>query len=288
MTAAPAAEGRRRVSVYRPPRRHDPRLRELWAYRGLLRYFGKVFVEKRYRRTWLGWLWIPLRPSADIAGRVFLFGALLGVSSGDRPYFMFFIVGAGAWRFFATGVIWATRALDLNRGLFRQANVPRASAVIAGIVPGAVEATIYAAIAAVAAVYFKLSHGTFYLVLDAGILSALAGTALLALYVVAVGLWTAPLAYHARDVRFLLTYALGLWFVITPVIYPISAIPEKFRPLAEWNPLTAPIELVKSGILQTAPPTQTSLQVSLTVLAVVLGAGAVTFARAEAAANEAG
>ena len=213
-----------------------------------------------------------------------LFGGLLGVSSGTRPYFMFFIVGATAWRFFSIGVIWATRSLELNAGLFRRAHLPRVSAVAASIVPATIEAGIFALIGLLGAVYFKLTQGSFYLVVGPFSLAAVAGFVLIALYIVAIGLWTAPLGYHARDVRFILTYVLGFWYVATPVIYPISSIPEQFRPLAEYNPLTAPVELVKYGLLQTAPPTDTSLVVSLVALAVLLVGGVLTFARAESRA----
>jgi lipopolysaccharide transport system permease protein len=280
--AGPQPRGGTRVYV--PVSRFSFRLADLWRYRGLLRYFGKVYLQKRYRRTWLGWLWIPIRPSLDVAGRVLLFGSLLGVSSGTRPYFMFFIVGATAWRFFSIGVIWATRALELNASLYRRVYLPRVSAVAAACIPAAIEAGIFALIGLVGAVYYKLTQGSFYIVVAPSSLAAVAGFALLALFVVAVGLWTAPIVYHARDVRFVLTYVLGFWYVITPVIYPISSIPEKFRPLAEYNPITAPVELVKFGLLQTAPPTDTSLAVSLVALAVLLVGGVLVFARAESRA----
>jgi lipopolysaccharide transport system permease protein len=260
------------------------RLLDLWRHRGLLRYFGKLYIQRRYRRAWLGWLWVPLRPSADVAGRVLLFGGLLAVASGTRPYFMFFIVGATAWRFFSTGVVMATRGLELNRSLFQRVNLPRATAVAAAIVPATIEAGIFALIGLAGAIYFKLTQGSFFLVFGVSTLAAVAGFALLALYVFAIGLWTAPLSLHARDVRFILTYFLGLWYVATPVIYPISSIPQQFRPLAVYNPITAPVELIKYGILQTSGPSHVSVVVSLVAIAVLLLGGLLTFARAEAKA----
>jgi lipopolysaccharide transport system permease protein len=104
---------------------------------------------------------------------------------------------------------------------------------------------------------------------------------LLACYVVAIGLFTAPIAMRARDVRFLLAYVMGLWYFVTPVIYPTSYLPEAYRPIAELNPLTAPVELVKYGVLDTAPPTALSLGISLVTLAVLSVAGLVFFLRSE-------
>lgn len=283
----PVTPGRRRqgkTRVYTPPRRYAPRVADIWRYRGLLRYFGKIYVQKRYRRTWLGWLWIPLRPATDVAGRVLLFGAFLGVASGDRPYFMFFIVGATAWRFFSIGVIWATRSLELNRALYRRIHLPRVTAVAASIIPAAIDAGVFALIGLVGAAYFRITQGSFFLVVGPTNLAAAAGLVLLAAYVVAIGLWTAPIGVHARDVRIVLTYVLGFWYIVTPVIYPISSIPRQFRPIAEYNPVTAPVELIKYGVLQTAPPTSASLVISLVTLAVLLLGGIVTFTRAESRA----
>ncbi len=283
-----AIRARRRGSarVVNARRSTDLRLFDLWAFRALIPRFGKVFVERRYRRTWLGWLWIPLRPTVDIASRVLLFGGFLSVSPGDRPYFMFFIVGAAAWQLFQTTALWATRSLEVNRGLLDKVALPRATAVLGATLAGLVDLLLYASIGAVAAVYYKLAHGTFYITVAPSTLLAPIGLGLLALYAVAIGFFTAPLALKARDVRFLLMYAIGFWYLITPIIYPTSYLPEKYRPLAEYNPLSAPVELVKHGLLDTARPSMASLVVSLVVLAALLVAGYLTFMRAEARAQE--
>ena len=62
-----------------------PRFQELWDYRSVVFWMGKEFILKRYRRTYLGALWIPLRPGMDILTQTFIFGGLLQVGSGDRP-----------------------------------------------------------------------------------------------------------------------------------------------------------------------------------------------------------
>lgn len=276
----------RTARVVNARRPSDLRLFDLWAFRALVPRFGKVYVERRYRRTWLGWLWIPLRPMVDIGSRVLLFGGFLGVASGDRPYFMFFIVGAAAWQLFLTTSLWAVRSLEVNRGMLDKVAVPRATAVAGAVVPGLVDLLLYGVIGMTAALYYKFSHGTTYLSIAPATALAPIGLGLIALYAVAIGFFTAPLALRARDVRFLLMYALGFWYLVTPVIYPTSYIPEKYRPIAEFNPLSAPVELVKHGLLDTAPPSMSSLIVSLVVLALVLPAGYVTFLRHEARALE--
>lgn len=253
-----------------------------WRSRALIPYFGRRFLERRYARTVLGWLWIPLRPGLDVGARVLLFGGFLGVASGDRPYFMFFIAGMAAWTLFERTAFWATRALEMNRALFSRVYVSRLAPVTAAVVPGLLDFLLYAVIGALGAVYYKVAEGTSYLIFDLRTIAAVGtGVALLAISGVAIGVWTAPLAAETRDVRFLSRYVFGFWFFITPVVYPISTIPERYRPIAELNPLTAPVELVKYGVLRTAPPTVSSLVVSLLFLVVVLAGGLWFFARSQ-------
>lgn len=258
-----------------------------WRNRALIPYFGRRFVERRYARTVLGWLWIPLRPAVDVGSRVLLFGGFLGVASGDRPYFMFFIVGMAAWQLFERTSFWATRALEMNRALFSRVNVSRLTAVLAAAVPGMLDFLLYAALAAIGAVFYKVSRGTSYLIFDLRAVAAVAvGVTLLMLFALGIGLWTATLAAETRDVRFFSRYVFGFWFFLTPVIYPISTIPEKYRTIAELNPITAPVELVKYGALRTAPPTLSSLLVCVAFLSVLVVGGLWFFARGQRVAVE--
>lgn len=270
--------------VIAPRRQHVPRLGDLWVYRHLARYFGFVFVERRYRRTWLGWLWIPLRPGVDIATRVLFFGGFLGVSPGDRPYFMFFIVGSAAWQLVSVGTTWGLRSVDLHRSTFDRIHVPRATAVAGAIIPGLLEFLIYAVICAMGVTYYYFRAGRMYLTFGKPTILAVLGLVLLCLWIFAIGLWLAPLVTRARDVRFLFRYVFSFWYLVTPVVYPISYLPDKYQPFAEYNPLTAPVEFVKYGLLGTAPPLFHSVVTSLAALAVVLGGGLYVFHRLEHAA----
>lgn len=258
-----------------------------WRDRALIPYFGRRFLERRYARTVLGWLWIPLRPALDVGARVLLFGGFLGVASGDRPYFMFFVVGTAAWQLFDRTAFWATRAIEMNRTLFSRVHVSRLAAVAAAAVPGVLDFLLYAGICAVGATYYLLVDGNSYLIFDLLTVAAAGlGVLLLVLSALGVGLWTSALAAETRDARFFFRYLLGFWYFITPVIYPISTIPERYRPIAELNPLTAPVELVKYGVLRTAPPTTTSVAATSVFLVVVLVGGLWFAARSQRPAVE--
>ena len=261
------------------------RLRELWTHHGLVAYFGRRLLEKRYTRTWLGMLWIPLRPGLDILLRVLLFGGLLGVSSGDRPYFIFFTIGMTAWMVFESAAYWATRSLEVNRSILRRIYVPRSAVLSSSIVPAAVDFLLYFSIAVVGGVVLLVTRGSWYIELVPGprMLVALGGLVLLVLLGLAIGMWTSALVARARDIRFGFSYAMRLWFFLTPVIYPATSIPERFRPIAEYNPATAPVEAVRYGLIDSAPVDTRSLVVTLVTLGVLMGSGLWWFSRCERA-----
>jgi lipopolysaccharide transport system permease protein len=273
---------RRSARVLRRPRSTPlETLGDAWRNRALLPYYGRRYLERRYARTLLGWVWIPLRPALDVGARVLLFGGFLGVASGDRPYFMFFIVGMAGWTLFDRTAFWATRALEINRSLVSRVRLARLTPVVAAMVPGFVDFLLFFSIGVIGAIYYRVANGVSYLALDLATGAAVVGVGLLLVLGVGFGLWTAPLAADVRDVRFLSRYFFGFLYFLTPVIYPLSTIPERYRPLAELNPITAPIELVKYGFLRTAPPTTTSLVSTAVALLLLLGGGLWFFARSQ-------
>ena len=136
MTSPSAASaGGGRAIVIRPWRPGPlGRLRELWRYRAVIPYLGGLYMLRRVRRTYLGWMWIPLRPLMDIGARTLFFGGLLGASSGDRPYFIFIAFGTAGWTLFDRILHWGTRAVRLNRGISGRTHVPRLPALVAAVI----------------------------------------------------------------------------------------------------------------------------------------------------------
>ena len=262
------------------------RLRELWRYRSMIPYVGKHYLMRRVRNTWLGWVWIPLRPGIDILSKALLFGGVLGVQSGDRPYIIFFTFGSCGWIVFQHTNMWATRGLSMSRSFIRNAQSPWLPRLAAVSVPAALDFLLYVLVAIVAVVYFWITKGKLYVVPSVHLMIGVAGILLAALYGLALGLWTAPWSYYTRDIRYSFGYVLQFWYFITPVIYPISSMPPKYQPIAELNPITAPIEMVKYGFLETTPPSTTSLISCFASLAVLLAGGIWSFTRFEKAAVE--
>jgi ABC-type polysaccharide/polyol phosphate export permease len=262
------------------------RLRDVWRHRRLIPYFGKCYIEQRYRNTWLGWIWLPLRPGLDMLSKALFFGGFLGVSSGDRPYIIFFTFGSCGWVLFESLHRWGMRALRMSNRFIKNAYAPRLPRMVGLLVPATMDFLLYTAVAIAAIFYYLAERGKLYIVPSAQVAVGCGGILLLAVWGLTLALWTSPLSTFTRDVRLSFGYVTQFWYFVTPIAYPISSLPPKYQPIAELNPLTAPIEMVKYGFLQTAPPTGKSYLACLVGLAVFLSAGLWLFNRFERAAVE--
>jgi lipopolysaccharide transport system permease protein len=276
--AARRADGSRLPrAVHHPRRPFELRLWHAWSYRRLIPVLGWALVVRRFRGTFLGWLWVPLRPSLQILSRAFVFGGMLQVGSGDRPYLIFLLAGQASWDLFDKAVYWSFRPLNSFRRVLGSAPIPWAVGVASALIPAIVDAAQYVVIGVIVSVYYKLTRGTSFIVTSIpGGLGLVAGVLLLVAWSYATGLIVGPLIVKARDVRYIIRYVLSFWYFLTPVLYATSNLPSKYRVFSEYNPLAAPIELIKNGLLGSGGPGHSSMLVCLIGLAVMLPAGLLT------------
>jgi lipopolysaccharide transport system permease protein len=286
------ARVRGRKSTYADHRIHHPRhsfelrLKPAWAYRHAIPFFGMRVVDKRFRGTWLGWLWIPLRPALQMFSKAFVFGGLLGVGSGDRPYLIFLMVGQASWDFFDRMVYWGFRGIRTNRRILDRAPIPWAVAVTSTVVPATLDALPFVVIGALVSLYYKLAQGSFYITLSPlSVVRLVGGLALLAAWGIALSLVVSPLIIMVRDIRFVIRYVISFLYFLTPVLYAISSLPAEYRVLATYNPISAPIEMIKDNLLETGPPATASVVVSLAALIVVFPLGLLVCSFAERRAH---
>ncbi|MFN0060471.1 MAG: ABC transporter permease [Planctomycetota bacterium] len=259
------------------------RAREMWNYRFLFRYFAARMLEKTYARTALGRLWIFIRPLFPVLVNTLVFGGLIGVSSGEVPYFLFFLAGIASWQLFDQSIFWATRSLELNRKFIKRLYFPRMILPLASVAPALVECLIYLGLILIAAGYYYLSTGKLYLIPGVNLLLAFVAMGLSVALAVGMGLWTSVIGAYIRDVRFTLRYVLSFWFFLTPVIYPSTYIPEKLRWLVALNPMATLVETFRWGTLGIGEFRPWSFLLAIGIIVVVSAGGAWYFAKAEAA-----
>lgn len=282
--ADPSHEGANQTWTVMVPRQAGPRdrLRELWFYRHLIPFFGKRLLEKNYTRSYLGILWIPLRPLLTVASRALIFGAILNAPSAGLPYFLFFLTGMTAWALFDRSLFWATRSIELNSKIATKLYFPRLLLPIAAFVPAVLDFLVYGALLVLTLLGYWLIDGESYLRADLGLVLTLAAVALILCISLGLGLFLSVLGAYTRDIRFSLGYLLTFWFFMTPVIFPLSAIPDDFKPLAALNPLTAPVEMFREGLYGVGEVQTLALVITLSVALVACLVGAWFFSRWEA------
>jgi lipopolysaccharide transport system permease protein len=254
---------------------------EVWQYRRLFGFVGGRALRKRYRRTVLGWLWLLINPLFPVALRAVIFGALLGVGSNGLPYFLFLLAGTVIWDVFATSLMWGTRALQMNRDLTTLIYHPRAIVTIGNMSPTLLNLGLKIGVLGLALVYYGIHDQRMYLRGDL-LVWAFAALALALLFAVALSLFTSIWGEMARDTRFALSQLLSIWFLLTPVLYPLSQVPLEYRSWMLLNPLAIIVETFKWGLFGVGDFYGYEFGITAATVALLFATGLVYFARTEA------
>lgn len=224
------------------------RAQEFWRYRRLIWFFAIQAFQMLYRRTQLGWLWVPVRPLAPLLTAAFIYGDVFAVPDTGVPYFLFLMAGMLPWNCFDGPWLWGSRGLEVNRDLVTKLYFPRMVLPLAMMAPGLAEPMVSLGLVLLAIPYYRMTTGIWYihfgpqlLVLPLVLLASL-------FFAFSLALVTSLWQVRARDVRFIAGYLLGFWMLLTPVIYPITHIPIRYRWIAWLNPMAPLSESFKAAL----------------------------------------
>lgn len=249
--------------------------KELWRYRELLYFFMWRDIRARYRQTFLGPIWAILRPFVSMILFSVIFGSLAGIQSGsDIPYPLFVFAGIAGWNYFSSALTGATSSILSNASLMSKAYFPRLFAPISAVVAPIVDFVISLLIVSLLFVYYERApswHLVFLPVFLA--LAMLSG--------LGVGLWLAGVAVRYRDVGFALPFATQTAMYVTPIIYPVTLVPARYRWLLSLNPMTAVVNGFRWCFFGTNAPSLGSLVGSVAFCAIVGITGVYWYRRTE-------
>ena len=263
-------------------RRLWAQLREVWLYRRLFTFFGKRAVQRKYQGTLLGPAWLFIRPLFPLVIKTLVFGGLLAVDApGGVPYFVFLLVGSSIWDLFSSCLLWATRSLQMNKGFLDRMYFPRVIVPAAMMSMAFVNFLIMMGVLAVTLGYLLFTKGHLYLGGPTQAVWALGALILAVLLALGIGLWTAPLNAQYRDVRFTLMYVLEFWALLTPILYPLSKVPEQYHWIVFLNPLAGVVQAFKWGVLGIEELNRTAFAVDAILVCIVLISGLWYFGRVE-------
>jgi homopolymeric O-antigen transport system permease protein len=250
------------------------RLRALWRSRELLYFLIWRDVKVRYKQTLLGAAWAILQPLLTMVVFSIFFGKLARMPSDGVPYPLFAYVALVPWTFFANGLILSSGSLVSNQTLLRKVYFPRlvipVSAVAAGLIDFGIAFVVLLGLAARYGV--PLSANMIWL--PALVLLALV-TAL------GVGLWFAALNVLYRDIQYVVPFLVQVWLYATPIVYPSSLVPERWRTLYAINPMVGVVEGFRWALLGTGTAPGPMILVSGIAAVVTLIGGMFFFRRME-------
>jgi len=245
-------------------------LRELWAYRELLYFLVWRDVKVRYKQTAIGAAWAIIQPLAMMLPFWIFFGKLANVPSDGIPYPLFAFAGLIPWQLFSFSLTESANSLVNNKNLITKIYFPRIIVPLAGVAVGLVDFVVAFSVLLVTLAGYVVAGtvpmpGPAILLLPAFVLLAV-------LTALGVGLWLSALNVRYRDVRYTLGFLAQFWLLVTPVAYPASLAPERWRWLFGLNPMAGVVEGFRWALLD-GPPPGPLLAVALLVVAGLLASG---------------
>lgn len=210
-------------------------LREAWSHRELLYFLIWRDLKVRYRQTFLGIAWVILQPALmTIVFTIFL-SKLGRFSAGNVPYPLFAYAGLLPWMFFSNSVAASSPSLISNSYIITKVYFPRLIIPAAMVGVRLVDFLVATVVLIGMMIYYGVGFGRSTLMLPVLIL-------LTTLFTLAVSAWFSALHVKYRDLGTLLPVLIQVWMFASPIIYPVSLVPEKWRTLYSLNPLVGIVE----------------------------------------------
>ncbi len=225
----------------------DLNWREVWQYRDLIALFVRRDIVATYKQTILGPIWFFVQPILTTIAYVLIFGNVAGISTGGIPKILFYLAGITLWNYFQECLMKTSDTFILNQNLFGKVYFPRLAAPISVVVSSLFKFFIQLSLFLAAWAFYLVTTDSvqpnvtillfpFYVLLMSGMGFSL-------------GVLISSLTTKYRDLRFLIQFGIQLLMYGTPIVYPLSIVPEKYRIFLLANPITSVVEAFKYSFL---------------------------------------
>ncbi len=263
------------ILVIRPPSGWSAiNLRELYRYRELLYFLIWRDIKVRYKQTLLGAAWAILQPFFMMIVFTLFFGWMAKMPSEGVPYPIFSYSGLLLWTYFSGAVSMSGNSLVVQTNLVTKIYFPRLLMPIASTIAGLLDYLIAMSILVLMMIWYDFTPSPAMLLLPFLMLCAfIAATG--------VGMWLSAMNVKYRDIRYVIPFLIQLWLFATPVIYPTTMLPEKYRWLLSLNPMGGVIDAHRTCILGHKPIDWVSLSISVGMILLIFVTGIFYFKRME-------
>lgn len=261
--------------VIRPDRGwFDLDLGAVWRYRELLAVLTMRDIQVLYKQAALGAAWAILQPVFAVVIFTIVFGYFARMPSEGVPYPVFAFAGVLPWTYFAEAVRRSGTGLVSDAELVRKVYFPRLIMPLANVISPLLDFCIAFVILLLMMAFYGLAPSWKMLVVIPLMLVA----AFLAL---AIGLWLGPINVRFRDIKHTLPFIIQIWMYASPIVYPLSMVPEQWRWFYSLNPMVGVIEGFRWAVFNQGEPNFTALAMSGVIIVLLLTGGLVFFRRME-------
>jgi lipopolysaccharide transport system permease protein len=258
--------GSKPVTVIEPPRRWVPLdLKELWEHRELVYFLAWRDIKVRYKQTALGVSWAIIQPVFAMVVFSLFFGRLGGMPSDGLPYPLWSFAALVPWTFFSQGLVQSANSLVLSQNLLRKVYFPRLAIPLGTVLSAALDFVLAFVVLVGLMVFYGVEPTLRVLwVVPLALLAFIAA--------LGAGLWFAALSVRYRDVRYVVPFLVQFWLFATPIAYPSTLLPERWRALYALNPMTGVVEGFRWALLGANTRPGPMLAVStLAAIAILIG-----------------
>jgi len=263
------------VTIIRPSRGWVPlKLRELWEYRELLYFLVWRDIKVRYKQTVIGAGWAIIQPFFTMVVFSVFFGHLARIPSEGIPYPIFAYSALVPWMYFSNALSQVSNSLVEHQRVITKIYFPRLILPLASVLSGLLDLSI--------AFTVLVGMMLFYGIVPTAAVWTVPFFVLLAMVTaLGVGLWLSALNVEYRDVRYAIPFLIQFWLFATPIAYPSSVVPERWRPLYGLNPMAGVVEAFRWALLGKAEGPGPMLAVSVAAVILLLISGLFYFRRME-------
>lgn len=250
-------------------------LRELWQYRDLVTSFVKRDITSVYKQTILGPLWFFIQPIFTTLMFLLVFGNIAKIPTDGVPQVLFYMNGIILWNYFSSCLTSTSNTFVSNAYIFKKVYFSRLALPVSQVISALVKFSIqFLLFLIMLLVYWfagsAVSPSWALLIIPLFVLQ-------MAMLGLGVGLIVTSLTTKYRDMAHLVTFAVQLWMYATPIVYPLSMVPEKWRSLYMLNPVVPVLEGFKHAFFSTGMPSFTEYGISIATTFILLFGGILVF-----------
>lgn len=219
--------------------------KELKAYRELFFYFAWRDVKVRYKQTVIGASWAIFQPFITMVVFTLFFNRVAGIQTGSEtvPYAIFSFIGLLFWNYFSNALTRSANSLVDNQSVVTKVYFPRLIPPISSTIVSLIDFGFALIVYVGLMLYYRIPPTPL------GLLLFLPAVALTFVAAAGPGLFLAALNVKYRDVKQILPFIIQTGLFLTPVIYPVTAVPQKFQWILYLNPMTGVINAMRSSLL---------------------------------------